>query len=95
MEKSGKKKSMMKQFLFIPGIALMASGCFTAAAHAEWHFGIGTGLGLNNIDGKQGFNSLIAGPVKYDVNLDPKDFNDYVDTAFGNPYGKGVSKSRA
>ena len=85
MENSGKMKSLRQRFLVILGIALMASGCFTAAAHAEWHFGIGTGIGLNNIDGTIGFTSLIGkiGSRKYDFNLDPQDFNDYVDTAFG------------
>jgi len=36
-----------------------------------------------NIDGKQGFHSNIAGPLKYDVKLNPKDFNDLTKSAFG------------
>ena len=68
------------QILFMTMIALILS---TSAAQAEWHFGIGTGLGFTNIDGEQGFNSALAGPVKFDVKLDPKDFNDVMKTAIG------------
>ena len=73
----------MKKYIFIPFISLMTLILLSSAAYAEWHFGIGTGLSFNNIDGKQGFNSLLLGPIKYDVQLDPKDFNDMTKTAFG------------
>jgi len=73
----------MKKTYAVLFTAVLAQVFFTSAAHAEWHFGIGTGLALNNIDGTQGFNSLLLGPVKYDVKLDPQDFNDYTKTAFG------------
>lgn len=74
---------MMKKYIFVPVITVMTFIFFSSAAYAEWHFGIGTGLALNNIDGKQGFTSALVGPIKYDVNLDPEDFNDLTKTAFG------------
>jgi len=83
MENSGKWKSMRQRFLVILGIAIMASGCFTAAAHAEWHFGIGTGLAFNNIDGDIGWDIFGLGAQKVSFKLDPSDFNDYTDTAIG------------
>ena len=68
------------RILFMTMVALFFS---TSAAQAEWHFGIGTGLSLNNVDGEQGFNTVLAGPVKFDVKLDPKDFKDVTKTAIG------------
>ena len=56
---------------------------FNAAAYAEWHYGIGTGMLRMNIDGDQGFNTVIAGPVQFPVDLDPDQVSDLVDTAFG------------
>jgi hypothetical protein len=74
---------MMKKYIFFPLITFMTFIFFSSAAYAEWHFGIGTGLAFNNIDGKQGFTSVLVGPIKYDVKLDPGDFNDLTKTAFG------------
>jgi hypothetical protein len=64
-------------------IAVLATGLlFTPAAHADWYFGIGTGLAAMKTDGKQGFDT-VAGPVKFDVKMDPKDFRDLTKSAFG------------
>lgn len=75
-------KSIMKHLVSILCISLVTLIFCSSAAHAEWSFGIGTGLSFNNIDGKQGFTTQL-GPVKYDVKLDPQDFSDFVKTAFG------------
>ena len=83
MKDSKEIGGMMKNHVFLPVIVLMTLILASSAAHAEWHFGIGTGLSFNNIDGKQGFTSALAGPIKYDVELDPGDFNDLTKTAFG------------
>ena len=58
---------------------------FATAAHAEWHFGIGTGFAAMNVDGDLGFTVNIAGigSVKLDVDLSPSDIMDYMETAIG------------
>ena len=56
---------------------------FSAPAQAEWFFGIGTGFTFMNVDGTQGFNTELLGPVEYDIKLDPKDFRDFTKSAFG------------
>jgi len=55
----------------------------TNLAHAEWNYGIGTGLFRMNAEGDQGLNTQIAGPVVFDVDLDPDDFDDLMESAFG------------
>jgi len=78
-----KLKSTMKKFVSIICISLMTLIFFASAAHAEWHFGIGTGLSLLNVDGNQGFNTELVGPIEYDVKLDPEDVNDLMKSGFG------------
>jgi hypothetical protein len=58
---------------------------FATAAHAEWEFGIGTGLAAMKTDGDMGFNVDLAGigPVTVDASLSPSDIMDYMDTALG------------
>jgi hypothetical protein len=73
----------MKQSLSVLCVSLMTLVVFASAAHAKWSFGIGTGFSLMNVDGKQGFTTVIAGPVKYDVKLDPDDISDLMQSAFG------------
>lgn len=64
------------------GAMLVTAITFSSAAHAEWKYGIGPGGGWTNIKGTQGFNTLV-GPVKYDVNLSPKDLNDMASSGYG------------
>jgi len=73
----------MKKYLRLSLVSCIAFLSFISTANAEWNFGIGTGLSLTNIDGTQGFNTVSLGPVKYDIKLDPQDFNDVTKTAFG------------
>jgi len=77
-----KLKSVTKQYTSMLAISLATSFCFTSAAHAEWFYGIGTGLSRMNVDGQQGFNTAV-GPIKYDISLDPQDFKDLTKSAFG------------
>jgi hypothetical protein len=53
------------------------------AAHAEWHFGIGTGMARWTYDGDIGFNTSLAGPVEAEVDLKPEDFDDLMQSAVG------------
>lgn len=59
-------------------VAMMAS-----VATAEWHYGLGTGLTLLNVEGDQGLNTRLVGPVQFDVDLAPDEFNDLIETAYG------------
>lgn len=56
-----------------------------SVASAEWHYGIGTGLMRLNAKGDQGLNIAAGdiGPVQLDVDLDPDDFSDLMESAFG------------
>ena len=54
-----------------------------SAAYAEWNYGIGTGLFRQNVEGEQGINTVIAGPVRFDVDLDPDTIDDLTKSAFG------------
>ena len=56
---------------------------FNVAAHAKWNYGIGTGIFRLNVDGTQGFDTVIAGPVEFDVKLNASEVSDVIDTAFG------------
>ncbi len=83
MKKAEKVNSKVKQSVFILFISLITIlFIFDSMVHAQWEFGIGTGLTRLNTDGIQGFHTL-AGPVEFDVELDPDDFDDLIDTAIG------------
>ena len=56
---------------------------FDSPASAAWEFGIGTGLSRMSVDGDMGMNTRIAGPVKFKAELDPEDFGDAMESAFG------------
>lgn len=75
-------KSTLEQLLTGFSISIATALIPISAAHADWNFGIGTGLTFQTIDGKQGFNTRV-GAVKYDVELDAKDFRDLTKSAFG------------
>jgi hypothetical protein len=63
---------------------LVAVGVIVASvASAEWHYGIGTGIRRLNAKGDVGVNTRLAGPVVFDLDLDPDDFSDLMETAFG------------
>ena len=70
-----------RQWLVVLCVLAVAVACGTVAK-AEWHFGIGTGLFFHNFDGDLGFHTD-AGPVELEVDLDPDDVNDLMETAFG------------
>lgn len=55
----------------------------SSASAQDWHFGIGTGLVRMNAQGDQGLNIAGVGPILADVDLDPDDFDDLIQTAIG------------
>ncbi len=55
----------------------------SSASAQGWHFGIGTGLTRMNDQGDIGFHTDIAGPVLAEIDLDPDDFDDLIQTAIG------------
>lgn len=61
--------------------------CFLLAASAvpaqDWEFGIGTGFYGLNFDGDGGFNTVLSGPIVYEVDLDSSDTQDLLESAFG------------
>ena len=58
-------------------------GVSSATAQKKWHFGIGTGIMRLNIEGDQGFNLGQFGPVETEVDLDPDDISDLMESAIG------------
>ena len=58
---------------------------FNATAYADWNYGIGTGLFRLNVEGDVGFGTQIPAlnPVEVEVDLDPDDISDLMETAFG------------
>ena len=81
MKRSGKITWQMKCLLLLLTALLLIN--FNGLAHADWSFGIGTGLKRLNADGDMGFHTNVAGPVKVEVDLDPGDFDDLMESAFG------------
>ena len=82
MKRSNKLTWRMKIFFVV--LAGLLSMSFSGVAHADWSFGIGTGIFRLNIDGDMGFNIAIADVgVEFDVDLDPDDISDVMETAFG------------
>ncbi|HPI32495.1 MAG TPA: hypothetical protein PLR32_04200 [candidate division Zixibacteria bacterium] len=68
--------------VIVAGAALLLLG--GSPAHAEhWFFGVGTGFTFMNIQGEQGYTVINYGPVQYDLDLDPDDISDVLESAFG------------
>jgi hypothetical protein len=81
---------MMKTFrLPLMLFAVLVVFASTAVAQDEstkkWHFGIGTGLLRLNAEGDQGLHVKVGdiGPVQAELDLEPDDFDDLIETAFG------------
>lgn len=55
----------------------------SSASAQSWHFGIGAGLKRANAEGDQGLNIDPVGPVLAEIDLDPDDFDDIIQTAIG------------
>ena len=77
------KRLKLRRYFLAPLLSLFLAVIFAPAAHAEWNYGIGTGLFMQNIEADQGFNTVIAGPVQFEVDLDPETISDLTESAFG------------
>ena len=66
--------------LIILFLAIFTSHAF---AQDEWRHGIGTGIFALNLDGDQGMNTTLFGPVQVNFDLSTDEISDYVETAFG------------
>jgi len=67
-------------------VLMLVLSCLLGVSSASaqgWHFGIGTGLKRANAQGDQGWNIPELGPVQLDIELDPDDFDDLIQTAIG------------
>ena len=68
----------------IVALALCLGGVSKLEAQTPpWVFGFGTGFNFMTIDGTQGFNTSLFGPIEVDFDLDPDEILDLVETAFG------------
>jgi hypothetical protein len=77
------EKQMRSKIFFVVLVFLLVVGN-SAMADAEWNYGVGTGFFFLNVDGTIGLNSTIAGgPVELDVDLDPEEVRDLLESAFG------------
>ncbi len=70
------KMTVISIILFIPSMAL-------ADGHEQWKFGAGTGIYALNIEGDQGLNVGVFGPVEVEIDLDFDDVMDYNESGFG------------
>lgn len=75
-------KSTFKRF--IPALCVLTAAALLpmSAAHAQWKYGIGTGISAQKAKGTQGFTTL-AGPAEFDVDLAPSDFQEMAKSALG------------
>lgn len=77
-----------RRFILTLAISCLAVALLllTAApsAHAqEWRFGVGSGFTFTNIQGDQGYTLSGPGPIQYELDLDPEDVSDLMQSAFG------------
>jgi len=63
--------------------AVSLIGASSANAQKKWYFGIGSGFTLMNTKGDQGLNTVLSGPIESEIDMQPSDFNDFTESAFG------------
>ncbi len=63
--------------------AVSLIGVSSANAQKKWFFGLGTGMAFNNAKGDQNLNTTSFGPIETEVDMDPSDFKDLMETGFG------------
>lgn len=75
---------MKVKYLYVV-ISVVCMVGFSSTVFAEWNHGIGTGLSRQNIEGDIGVDVAVGGlgPVEIEVDLDPDDFSDLTQSAFG------------
>lgn len=78
-----KKTNYLKGLVGIVILILSGYSTLASAEGADWKYGIGTGMSALNYSGDISLETQLAGPQTFDVDLDPGDFNDLIETAFG------------
>jgi hypothetical protein len=63
--------------------SFLAMPAVNAGEGKKWFFGLGTGFTFMNAEGDQGLNVGSFGPVIAEIDLDPSDFQDMMESAFG------------
>ncbi len=65
-------------------VSTLVLAALSASIQAQdWRYGIGTGPGAISVEGDQGFNTTIFGPVELDIDLNAEDTSDLMESAFG------------
>ena len=49
----------------------------------DWNYGIGTGIGVLQVDGDSGFDTRLFGPIAFDASLDTDEIAELMKSAFG------------
>ena len=65
-------KLVAASVLFLTSTALWAQ---------DWNYGIGTGLGVLDVDGDSGFATRLLGPVAFDASLDSDEIRELMKSA--------------
>lgn len=66
--------------LTVCAVSLIAAPSVSAK---QWFFGLGTGFTFGNTEGDQGLHTALFGPIQAEIDLDPSDFQDLMETGFG------------
>lgn len=78
-----KKTNYLKGLVGIAILILSGYSTLASAEGADWKYGIGTGISAQNYSGDVSLNTQLAGSQTFDVDLDPEDVSDMIETAFG------------
>jgi len=78
-----RKLLTVTKFVLLASCAVSFIGTPEANAQKKWYLGIGTGLTRAHAQGDQGFNTVLFGPIEFEVDMDPSDFGDFTQSAVG------------
>ena len=78
-----RKLSSVTKIALLTLCAVSFVGASSATAQQKWFYGLGTGFTFMNAEGDQGLNTPSFGPVQAEIDLDPSDFSDLMETGFG------------
>lgn len=77
-------KNNMIWKIMLPVMIILTVFSLGSTARAEWQFGIGTGLMALKAEGDMGFQVIaLDTPLQFDMELDPDDFQDLMESALG------------
>jgi len=81
-KRSSRSLKAIARVICIASAAMLFMGGSPTYAQG-WHFGVGSGFTWMNIQGDEGYNIANYGPVQYELDLDPDDISDVLESAFG------------